>query len=65
MRRLVRGVGASTTDSRAGFFTTLVGFLKSVSTDDVNVGDLLDLTKKELHVGGVIVNKVGLIVYLT
>lgn len=59
LKRLVRGVGASTTDSKAGFFTTLVGFLKSVSTDDVSVKDLLAMTKKELHVGGIIVNKVG------
>lgn len=61
LKRLVRGVGASTTNSRAGFFTALVGLLKSISTDEFKIVDLLNLTKKELQVGGVVAKKVGFV----
>ncbi|XP_055914940.1 myb-binding protein 1A [Eupeodes corollae] len=57
LKRLCRGVGASTSASRAGFFTTLVAFLQTTTTDDVSIEDVIKTVQKELNVGTSISNK--------
>lgn len=57
LKRLVRGVGASTSASRSGFFTTLVAFLQITSSDEVTLEDVFKAVKKELKVGSSISNK--------
>lgn len=59
IKRLVRGVGASTTTSRAGFFTTLVGFLQTVNSEELEAKSVLDIAAKQLHVGKSVNNKVS------
>lgn len=58
MKRLIRGVGASTNASRAGFFTTLVEFLKYAYGEWIDAATILKIIKKELHVGNSVSNKV-------
>ncbi|XP_055845316.1 myb-binding protein 1A [Episyrphus balteatus] len=57
LKRLVRGVGASTSASRTGFFTTLVAFLQNTTNDDVTLEDVIQAVQKELNVGTSISNK--------
>lgn len=47
---MVRGVGASTSVSRTGFYTTLFGFLHAHG-DSVSVSEIFDVMDKQLHVG--------------
>lgn len=57
LKRLIRGCGASTNISRAGFFTGLVGFLKAFSHEEITMQQVFDTLNKELHVGATIANK--------
>lgn len=57
LKRLIRGCGASTNASRAGFFTGLVGFLKSFHQEELTIENVFDTLNKELHVGAKIANK--------
>lgn len=57
LKRLVRGVGASTSASRSGFFTTLVAFLQVTSSNDIGLEDIIKAIQKELNVGASISNK--------
>lgn len=60
---MVRGIGASTSVSRAGFYTTLVAFLKE-HTETVSASELFDVMDKQLHVGkGATSDKVIKLVY--
>lgn len=54
---MIRGCGASTNVSRAGFFTGLVGFLKSFNQDELTIEQVFEKLNKELHVGATIANK--------
>lgn len=52
LTRLVRGLGASTLASRAGYFTALVGFLSRPSAAvDITHDQLIAVLDKQLHVG--------------
>lgn len=57
LKRLIRGCGASTNVSRSGFFTGLVGFLKSFSQEEITMQQVFETLNKELHVGTTIANK--------
>ena len=59
LKRLIRGCGASTNVSRAGFFTGLVAFLKTFSTEEVSGEQIFEVMQKELHVGATLSNKVS------
>ncbi|XP_037939164.1 myb-binding protein 1A-like [Teleopsis dalmanni] len=56
LKRLVRGCGASTNISRAGFFTALVLFLKKFLTEISNK-EVFDALQNELRTGTTIVKK--------
>lgn len=51
LRRLVRGLGASTSDSRTGFYTTLVALLSTNLDDYPSVSKLFELMDASLSVG--------------
>lgn len=53
IRRLVRGLGSSTSHSRTGFFTALVAFLSSVQDDYPTPTNLFELMDATLSVGEV------------
>ncbi|KAM7347042.1 MYB binding protein 1a [Cochliomyia hominivorax] len=57
LKRLIRGCGASTNVSRAGFFTGLVGILKSFKQEELTMEQIFETLNKELHVGATIANK--------
>ncbi|KAI8122708.1 Myb-binding protein 1A [Lucilia cuprina] len=57
LKRLIRGCGASTNVSRAGFFTGLVGIMKSFTTEELTMEQIFETLNKELHVGATIANK--------
>lgn len=52
MKRLVRGLGASTSESRTGFYSTLVAFLSSSRNIYPQVATLFELMETTLSVGG-------------
>lgn len=52
MKRLVRGLGASTSESRTGFYSTLVAFLSIFRNEYPNVATLFDFMETTLSVGG-------------
>lgn len=49
MKRLVRGCGASSSNSRIGFYTALSGVLNSGEMKNVSVEDILEILTKELY----------------
>lgn len=52
LQRMIRGVGASTSVSRTGFYTTLVAFLSLAGQDDsLTVAHVFEVMEKQLHVG--------------
>ena len=51
VRRLVRGLGASTSDSRSGFFAALVALLTTVHDDYPTISNLFELMDASLSVG--------------
>lgn len=57
LKRLIRGCGASTNVSRTGFFTALVGLLRSFSDEEITTEQIFQTLNKELHVGTTIANK--------
>ncbi|XP_067636863.1 myb-binding protein 1A [Eurosta solidaginis] len=57
LKRLVRGCGAGTNASRAGFYTGLVALLKAFGEQDITLEIIFDTMQKELHVGGTVGNK--------
>ncbi|TMW51016.1 hypothetical protein DOY81_003886 [Sarcophaga bullata] len=57
LKRLIRGCGASTNVSRSGFFTALVGLLRSFSEEEITSEQIFQALNKELHVGATIANK--------
>ncbi|XP_072934528.1 myb-binding protein 1A-like protein [Epargyreus clarus] len=57
LKRLVRSLGANTPELRTGYFATLVNLLMKV--DQINVSQLFDLVKKELHASGASKSEVG------
>lgn len=61
LQRMIRGVGASTSVSRTGFYTTLVAFLSlSGPEESVTVTHIFEVMEKQLHVGkGTSSEKVG------
>lgn len=51
MQRLIRGVGAASSVSRTGFYTTLVAFLSLPSDDEaLSVSAIFEVMEKQLHV---------------
>lgn len=49
---MIRGVGASTSDSRTGFYTTLVAFLSLPSQhESPTITEVFDVMDKQLSVG--------------
>ncbi|XP_036339003.1 myb-binding protein 1A [Rhagoletis pomonella] len=57
LKRLVRGCGAATNTSRAGFYTGLVAFLKAFDEQEITLEHIFDTMQKELHVGATVGNK--------
>lgn len=53
IRRLVRGLGSSTSNSRTGFFTALVAFLSTHQDDYPTPTNLFELMEATLSVGEV------------
>lgn len=52
LKRLIRGLGASTSDSRTGFYTTLVAYLSTTSDDDYpSITTLFEFMDATLNVG--------------
>lgn len=52
LQRMVRGVGASTSVSRTGFYTTLAAFLSLPEQNDaLTVAHIFEVMDKQLHVG--------------
>lgn len=49
IKRLVRGSGSSTSNSRTGFYTALTGFLSAEIEDKPSVSEVLEIMKKEFH----------------
>lgn len=51
LQRLIRGLGASSSSSRSGFYTTLVGLLSQVTADEYpSVSQVIEVMEKELSV---------------
>lgn len=57
LKRLIRGCGASTNASRAGFFTGLVGLLKTFDSQQLTMRQIFEILNKELHVGAAVAKK--------
>uniref|UniRef100_W8BW28 DNA polymerase V n=1 Tax=Ceratitis capitata TaxID=7213 RepID=W8BW28_CERCA len=57
LKRLVRGCGAATNASRAGFYTGLVALLKSFDENAISLENIFDTMQKELSVGATVGNK--------
>ncbi|KAJ8711363.1 hypothetical protein PYW07_008605 [Mythimna separata] len=57
LKRLVRSLGANVPDMRTGYFATLVALLSNF--DKVNISQVLELIKKELHSNGSSKSEVG------
>lgn len=51
LRRLVRGLGASTSDSRTGFYSTLVALLSTNSDDYPSVTTIFEVMDAALSIG--------------
>jgi DNA polymerase phi len=51
IKRLVRGNGSSTSNSRIGFYTALTGFLSAEVDGTPNVEEILSIMKKEFKEG--------------
>lgn len=51
MKRLIRGLGAATAESRTGFYTTLVAILSTSSEDYPSLETLFDIMDTTLSVG--------------
>lgn len=51
VRRLVRGLGASTSESRTGFYAALVAFLSTAHDDYPTITNLFELMDASLSVG--------------
>lgn len=51
LTRLVRGLGASTYASRAGFFSTLVGFLTLPENASIDQTQIIEVLRKQLNTG--------------
>lgn len=53
MGRLVRGLGASTSDSRTGFYSALVALLSTVPSDGYpTITNLFEIMETKLSVSG-------------
>lgn len=57
LARLVRGLGASTYASRAGFFSTLVGFLTLPENGDLEQSQIVEVLRKQLNTGKAMADK--------
>lgn len=53
LQRLVRGLGASSSSSRAGFYTALVGLLSQTAQEYPTVTEVIEVMEKELSVSKV------------
>lgn len=53
VRRLVRGLGASTSDSRSGYYAALVAFLSTAQDEYPTLKNLFELMDATLSVGTV------------
>lgn len=51
VRRLVRGLGASTSESRTGFYAALVALLSTAQDEYPTIANLFELMEATLHVG--------------
>lgn len=58
LKRLIRGLGASTSSSRSGFYSTFIAFL-CANDENVSIKDIFDVMQKELNIGKEISNKVS------
>lgn len=58
LKRIVRGLGASTCSSKTVFFRTLVGMLTLPSGASLSVDEIVQVMEKELKIGKEIKNKV-------
>lgn len=59
LKRLVRGLGAATLASKAGFYTTLVAFLRETPKGEYpTAADVFALMRKQLNVGESVDSKV-------
>lgn len=57
VRRLIIGLGSSKSDARTGFYTTLVGLLTTIQTDEYpKITDLFALMDAKLEVTGSLQN---------
>lgn len=50
MNRLIRGLGAATSESRTGFYTTLVALLSTTNDEYISVSTLLEIMESQLSV---------------
>nr|XP_014093367.1 myb-binding protein 1A [Bactrocera oleae] len=57
LKRLVRGCGAATNASRAGFYTGLVALLKAFDEHEITLENIFSTMQKELSVGATVGNK--------
>lgn len=57
LTRLVRGLGSSTFASRAGYFSTLVGFLTLPENANVSQQQIIEVLRKQLNTGKAIADK--------
>ncbi|XP_011211843.2 myb-binding protein 1A [Bactrocera dorsalis] len=57
LKRLVRGCGAATNTSRAGFYTGLVALLKAFDEHEITLENIFSTMQKELSVGATVANK--------
>ncbi|KAJ6625239.1 Myb-binding protein 1A, partial [Pseudolycoriella hygida] len=57
IKRIVRGLGASTCSSKSIFFRTLVGILTLPASESVSVDEIIQVMEKELKIGKEIKNK--------
>lgn len=51
IRRIVRGLGASTSDSRTGFYAALVAYLSTAQDEYPTISNLFELMDATLSVG--------------
>lgn len=49
MKRLVRGNGSATSNSRIGFHTALTGLLNSSLDEPPKIANMIEIVKKEFH----------------
>lgn len=51
LNRLVRGLGASTSDSRTGFYSALVALLSTLPDEYPTITNLFEIMEAKLRVG--------------